>query len=82
MNCGPEQAALDITAEFHHRPWHKNVRCNWDGRALQLEADNDYDEKGLALLDEFSDVIIACVQDAAYSDMQIISVTSYRDFLR
>ena len=47
------------------------------GRALRLEADNDYHDKGLALLDEFSDAIVACVKDAEYSDMRVISVTSF-----
>jgi len=76
-SAGPQQAALDITEEFLHRPWHQNVRCTWNGRALRLEADNDYHDKGLALLDEFSDAIVACVKDAEYSDMRVISVTSF-----
>jgi hypothetical protein len=38
---------------------------------------HDYDDKGLALLDEFSDAIVACVKNAEYSDMQVISVTSF-----
>ena len=55
--AGP-RAAIDITEEFAHRPWHQNVRCPWDGEILRLEADNDYDENGLALSDEFSDAIL------------------------
>jgi hypothetical protein len=73
-----EQAATDIAEEFTHRPWHTNVRCTWDGHSIRLEADNDYDDKGLALRDEFSDAIAACV--AMYErlgDMQIVSVTEY-----
>ena len=50
-----------ILEEFAHRPWHANVRCEWDGMSLWLEAENDYDADGTALLDEFSDVVIACV---------------------
>jgi hypothetical protein len=76
-SCGPERATLDITDEFQQRPWHQNVRCSWDGRTLRLEADNDYDERGLALLDEFSDAVVACVKDAEYSDMRVVSVTSF-----
>ncbi|HSU52972.1 MAG TPA: hypothetical protein VLT36_02800 [Candidatus Dormibacteraeota bacterium] len=78
-SAGLQQAALDITEEFLNRPWHANVQCTWNGRALRLEADNDYDDKGLALLDEFSDAITACVKDADDAedgDLRVISVTS------
>jgi hypothetical protein len=68
-------AAVDIAEEFIHRPWHHNVRCTWDGKVLRLEAENDYDEKGLALLDEFSDAIAACVEDAQDSDIRVVAVT-------
>jgi len=71
---GP-QAAVDITEEFTHRPWQKNVSCTWDGHILRLEVDNDFDPKGLASRDEFSDVIVACVVDAEYSDLRVVSVT-------
>jgi hypothetical protein len=47
-------AARDIIEEFTHRPWHQNVRCEWDGSRLMLQAENDFDLNGLALLDEFS----------------------------
>ena len=54
------EAAIDITKEFtDHRPWHVNVICSWDGQRLVLQADNDFDSNGLALLDEFSDCIAA-----------------------
>jgi hypothetical protein len=75
--AGPQQAALDITEEFLNRPWHQNVRCTWDGRALRLEADNDYDDNGLALRDEFSDAISAFVKDPGDGDLRVISVTTY-----
>ncbi len=52
----------DILEEFSHRPWHANVRCEWDGAALWLEAENDYDANGLALLDEFLDAVVACIK--------------------
>ena len=35
--------------------------CTWDGERLILQADNDYDPEGLALLDEFSDNISAFI---------------------
>ena len=70
------QGALDITEEFVHRPWHQNVTCTWDGRILRLEADNDYDENGLALLDEFSDAICACIGEAGEGDLRVVAVTT------
>jgi hypothetical protein len=71
------QAAVDIAEEFTNRPWHRAVKCTWDGRVLRLEADNDYDERGLALLDEFSDAIAACVRDAQYSNLRVVAVTTF-----
>jgi len=50
----------------------------WDGHCLRLEAENDYDYKGLALSDEFSDALSGCV--AMYErlgDMRIVSVREY-----
>ena len=55
-------APNDVLEEFSHRPWHANVRCGWDGKALWLEAENDYDPHGLDLLDEFSDAVVACIK--------------------
>lgn len=54
-------APVDILAEFSRRTWHQNVQCRWDGSLLWLEAENDYDNDGRALLDEFWDVVVACV---------------------
>jgi hypothetical protein len=70
-----EQAIIDIVEAFSHRPWHTNVRCTWDGHLIRLEAENDYDEKGLALSDEFSDALTASV--AMYQrlgNMRVVSV--------
>jgi hypothetical protein len=67
-------AAQDITEEFTHRPWHKNVSCVWDGSKLILQADNDFDSNGLALLDEFSDAISACTEGGFDGDLNIISI--------
>ena len=36
-----------ITEEFTHRPWHQNVRCEWDGSRLMLQAENDFDSNDL-----------------------------------
>jgi hypothetical protein len=67
------QAATDITDEFKQRPWHQNVTCEWDGRSLILEAENDFDARGLALMDEFSDAISACVREHFDGDIRVVS---------
>jgi hypothetical protein len=69
--------ARDITQEFACRPWHKNVRCEWNGTQLFLYAENDYDSDGLALMDEFSDSISACISSHFDGDIEIVSVTSF-----
>ncbi|HYH01073.1 MAG TPA: hypothetical protein VD837_18250 [Terriglobales bacterium] len=69
-----EEAARDITEEFTHRPWHQNVRCEWDGSRLLLRAENDYDLDGLALMDEFSDAITAYVPEPLDGDIEVLSV--------
>lgn len=67
--------AIDITEEFTHRPWHKNVTCEWDGVRLVLQADNDFDSDGLALCDEFSDAISACIRDYFDGKIEVVSIT-------
>jgi hypothetical protein len=75
-DSGP-QAALDIAEEFTHRPWHTNVTCTWDAatKRLQLQAENDYDEAGLALIDEFSDAIYACIENPGEGGIRLVSAT-------
>jgi len=74
-------AAADITKEFvDHRTWHQNVQCTWDGALLILQADNDVDESGLALLDEFSDCISAYVEPFD-GKLEIVSVTRFESHL-
>ncbi len=41
-----------------------------------LLADNDFDADGLALVDEFSDAITACIKEGFDGDIEIVSVTS------
>ena len=53
----------------------RNVRCEWDGSRLILQADNDFDSKGLALLDEFSDAISASIEDGFDGAMDVLSIT-------
>jgi hypothetical protein len=67
-------APKDVLEEFSHRPWHTNVRCEWDGGSLWLEAQNDYDADGLALLDEFSDAVVACVSASGTISFAVESV--------
>ena len=71
-----EAAAREISEEFTHRPGHENVTCAWDGSQLILQADNEFDSHGLALVDEFSDAISACISDEFDGDIQILSITS------
>ena len=67
-------APADIVEEFGHRPWHQKVTCRWDGLLLWLEAVNDYDPDGQALLDEFGDAVIACVNASGTIHFEIVSV--------
>jgi hypothetical protein len=67
-------APAGIIEEFGHRRWHQNVTCKWDGRLLRLEAENDYDADGKALLDEFSDAVVACVKATGTTRFEIVSV--------
>jgi hypothetical protein len=68
-------AARDIIEEFMRRPWHQNVRCDWDGSRLILQAENDFDSNGLALLDEFSDAISASIADSFDGGIDVVSVS-------
>jgi hypothetical protein len=70
---GPSGASC-ITEEFTHRPWHTNVTCMRDGARLILQADNEFDDNGLALSDEFSDAISACVKDVGEGRIEVRSV--------
>jgi len=71
-------AARDITEEFTHRSWHQNVRCEWDGSRLMLQAENDFDSNGLTLLDEFSDAISASIADGFDGGIEVVSVSHLR----
>jgi hypothetical protein len=73
--AGP-QAAVDITEEFTHRPWHENVECRWNGESLLLTAENDFDTQGLALIDEFSDAIAACIANGFDGRIRVVSITA------
>jgi hypothetical protein len=69
-------AANDIETEFReHRTWQCNVSCNWDGGRLLLQADNDFDSNGLALMDEFSDAISAYIADGFDGEIKVESIS-------
>lgn len=76
--AGTEGAAC-IQEEFAlHRPWHQNVRCTFLDGCLTLTVENDFDDNGLASMDEFSDLISACIAVEFYGDdgdMRIQSIT-------
>ena len=74
-HCGAA-AAIDITEEFTHRPWQENARCTWDGIFLRLHAENDFDQDGAALTDEFSDAIAACIAEPFDGSITVESVTA------
>ena len=66
------KAASYITTEFtEHRNWHKNVSCRWDGSKLILQAENDFDSNGLALMDEFSDCISAYISEPFDGEIKV-----------
>ncbi len=69
------QGAIDITESFLSRPWHKNVSCHWDGKYLIIQAENDFDPDGRALMDELSDAISASISDGFDGDIRVISST-------
>jgi hypothetical protein len=72
-----EAGARDITEEFAQRPWHQNATCVWDGSQLILQAENDFDENGLALSDEFSDSISAYIGGGFVGDLKILSIQEF-----
>ena len=68
-------AVADVKQEFESRPWHQIVDCRWEGIALLLVADNDYDNDGEALADEFSDTVAAYAPGTPGYRVSIQSVT-------
>lgn len=66
-------AAKDIEKEFaEHRTHHKNVVCSYTHGELVLIAENDFDPKGLALIDEFSDCITAYFADLFEGEIRVV----------
>jgi hypothetical protein len=75
-DAGPT-AAADITDEFTHRPWHTRAVSTWDGSRLILETENDFDDTGLASMDEFGDAIAAYVTGLIDGGISIESITEF-----
>jgi hypothetical protein len=48
--------------------------ANGMGLRLVLQADNDFDSNGLALMDEFSDAIAACIADRFDGGIDVVSI--------
>jgi len=71
------EAASDIQQEFaQHRRHHQNVLCTFTNGELVLTAENDFDQDGLALMDEFSDCIAAYVTGGFDGDIRVVSATT------
>jgi hypothetical protein len=66
-------AAQEIQTEFRdHRRWHREVRCCFESGTLILCGTNDFDEAGLALLDEFGDCLSAYLKE--HGAIRILSI--------
>ena len=68
------EAVTDMLSEFEQRPWQLEVECEWREGVLRLSAQNEVDSTGMALLDEFGDVVVACVTYAGEVNMAVESV--------
>lgn len=70
-------AATDIQQEFaEHRANHKNVVCTYTNGELVLTAENDFDPKGLALMDEFSDCISAYIAELFDGEIRVVEAVT------
>jgi hypothetical protein len=67
------KAAHEIQIEFRdHRRWHRDVYCRFESGTLILWGINDFDEAGLALLDEFGDCLSAYLKE--HGAVRVLSV--------
>ena len=73
-DAGPSSAA-DIEQDFReHRIWHTQPRCTYSDGTITFSAINDFDQNGLALLDEFGDCLSAYL--TPHGAVRILSVES------
>jgi hypothetical protein len=71
------ETAKEIEIEFRgHRSWHERASCSFVDGDLILIAFNDYDENGLALLDELSDCLAAFIPPSPASDDCVIELVA------
>lgn len=63
-----------MLAEFAQRPWQEKVACEWREGILRLSAENDYDARGSALLDEFCDAVHAYINYGGEIHLAVESV--------
>lgn len=57
-----ECALPALLEEFEQRPWQQNMLCKIENDLLFIQAENDFDDDGKALLDEACDAVFACVE--------------------
>jgi hypothetical protein len=70
-------AARDIQQNFaEHRQHHMNVICKFTNGELVLTAENDFDPDGLALMDEFSDLLSAYIAEAFDGDIRLVEAAT------
>jgi hypothetical protein len=77
-NVWPD-ALVDVESEFANRTWHRIVRCGWERDVLVLVVDNDYDNDGEALADEFSDTVAAYAPGTPGYRVRVLSVVTHSD---
>ena len=77
-NAWPD-ALVDVGSEFAKRTWHHIVHCGWEGGALILVVDNDYDKDGAAVADEFSDTVAAYAPGTSAYRVRVLSVVTTSD---
>ncbi len=76
MSAGAS-AATSIQEEFvQHRTHHQNVVCTYTDGELILTAENDYDPRGLALMDEFSDCISAYIAELFDGKIRVVQAVA------
>jgi hypothetical protein len=76
---GWSSAFADVKSEFSKRWWHHFVHCSWEGDALILVVDNEYDNNGAAVADEFSDTVAAYAPGTPGYRVRVLSVLTSSD---
>ena len=76
---GWPDALADVEGEFSKRTWHHIVHCGWEGSALILVVENNYDNDGAAVADEFSDTVAAYAPRTSEYQVRVLSVVTSSD---